>query len=219
MNWIELIRRLLVEHDLSIHGFSKRTGMNHVTVKKIMNGVTEVIQQKTKSRIERAFQIAIDDRDPDNLIVTANPNINKSITELTDNLIERYSPRGNYVLGTVTAGTGVGVAFEQKMIESLEYPVDSCFWYVIDKHNGDSMYPLLVENDKVLVDRAFPQKRIKETDVVLVEYSGRGAIKFFSRSEDDANILVFYSANGVVPHLILRRDNCEYFKVVLIKKI
>lgn len=219
MNWKELIKRLLVEHDLSIHGFSKRTGMNHVTVQKIMNGVTEEIQQKTKHRIERAFQISINDDDPENLTVTANPQIAKSITELTENLIEKYSPQGNYILGTVTAGTGTVLDFEQKMVEQLEYPVDTCFWYVIDKQNGDSMYPLLVESDKVLVDRAFPQKRIKETDMVLVEYSGRGAIKFFSRSEHDANILVFYSANGAVPPLILRKEDCEYFKVVLIKKI
>lgn len=221
MSWIELIVQLMSENDLSAYAFSRRTGMNHVTILKILNGKTEVIQNKTKGRIERAFNIKIDDSDPSNLIVTAlSYNHSRSIADMTNEIIEKYSPvRGNYVLGTVTAGRGAVLNYENEQIEELDYPVDTCFWYVIDKHNGDSMYPFLVENDRVLVDRAFPTKMIKETDLVLVQYAGKGSIKFFSRSEDDANILVFYSSNGAVAPLILKKENCEYFKVVLIKKL
>ncbi len=222
MKWSKLINDLLNERDFSIYAFSKFVGLNHVTIINILNGKTSEVHLKTKNKLEKAFHIKIDDTDPDNLIVT------KSITQMTDELIGKYGQTknnsapavgGNYVLGTVTAGRGTVLDFENEQIDVVNYPVDTCFWYVIDKHNGDSMYPLLVENDRILVDRAYPKKLIKETDLVMVVYQGGGAVKFFSRSEDDANILVFYSSNGSVAPLILRKENCEYFKVVLIKKL
>lgn len=223
MDWKELIRHLMSENDLSAYAFSRRTGMSHVTITKILTGVTGEVQQKTKGRIERAFGLVIDDSDPANLILSKAPP-GRSITEMTNDIVEKYGtyPRklsGNYVLGTVTAGRGEVLDYENTFIEDMDYPNDSCFWYVIDKQNGDSMYPFLVENDKILVDRSYPRKLIKETDLVMVQYAGKGTVKFFSRSEDDANILVFYSSNGNVPPLILRKENCEYFKVVLVKKI
>jgi hypothetical protein len=220
MTWRDLVGSLISENMLSINAFAKKCYLHHTTVLNLMSDKTSSVQLRTKTNIEKAFGILIDDTDPNNLIVTQTDFQQKRISNMVNEIIEKYSPvRGNYVLGTVTAGRGNVLDYENKEIEEIDYPVDSCFWYVIDKHNGDSMYPFLVENDRVLVDRAFPTKMIKETDLVLVQYAGKGAIKFFSRSEDDANILVFYSSNGSVAPLILRKEKCEYFKVVLIKKL
>lgn len=223
MTWPELINSLISENLLSVNAFARRCHLHHTTVLNLMSEKTSTVQLRTKMSIEQGFGITIDDSDPQNLIVVKAPNSESRISTMVNNIIEKYGggahPKGNYVLGTVTAGRGQVLDYETEMIEELDYPVDTCFWYVIDKHNGDSMYPFLVEGDKILVDRSYPSRKVKDTDLVLVQYSGKGSVKFFSRSEEDANVLVFYSSNGNVPPLVLRKENCEYFKVVLIKKI
>jgi hypothetical protein len=219
MAWRDLINSLISDNMLSINAFAKKCYLHHTTVLNLLSDKTSAVQLRTKSNIEKAFRIKIDDSDPNNLIVTASPS-SRSIVDMTNELIERRSPvRGNYILGTVTAGRGAVVNYETAQVNVLDYPSESCFWFNLDKQNGDSMYPMLTENDRVLVDMQFPRKQIKEYDIVMVVYQDRGSIKFFSRSDDDANILIFYSSNNLVAPIILRKENCEYFKVVLIQKI
>lgn len=217
MTWRDLIGRLISDNMLSVNAFAKKCYLHHTTVLNLLSDKNSTMQLRTKNNIEKAFNIKVDDSDPENLIVTS------LATGVGNGLVVGYDSdsngKGNYLLGTVTAGRGDVLNFDEAILEKLEYSIDTCFWYVIDKQNGDSMYPFLVENDKILVDRTYPRKLIKETDMVLVQFSGKGAVKFFSRSEDDANMLVFYSSNGAVAPMILRKENCEYFKVVLIKKV
>lgn len=213
-----MITRLISENDLSPHAFAKRTGVNHVTVNKILQGVTTEVQLKTKGRIERAFGIKIDTTDPNNLIVTKAP-VSKLINDITNELIERPALYGNYVLGTVSSGRSIISSESQETVEELNYPADTHFWYIMDKQQGDCLFPFLSENDKILVDRSYPQRLVKESDLVFVQYSGKATVRFFSRSESDANMLVFYCPNSISPPLVLHRENCVYYKIVLIKKI
>lgn len=187
-------------------------GIDAVSIWRLKNGKGRKLQQSTKAKFESAFKIRINDDDPENLLITYGEEA--SYKSETRNL------RGNYLIGAVSAGRAQLLDYEDKAIEEIDYPIDSCFWYTIDKQNGDSMYPLLCENDKVLIDRNLSKRLIKEMDIVVVFWGNSyAAVKLFGRSETDANILVFHSANIMVPPIILHKDKCEYFKVVLIKKV
>lgn len=187
-------------------------GIDAVSIWRLKNGKGRKLQQGTKAKFELAFNIRINDDDPENLLI--NLSSEPSFNNETKNL------RGNYLLGAVSAGRAQLLDYEDKTIEEIDYPIDSCFWYTIDKQNGDSMYPLLCENDKVLIDRSLSKRLINEMDIVVVFWGNSyAAVKLFGRSETDANILVFHSANIMVPPIILHKDKCEYFKVVLIKKV
>lgn len=215
MNWKDFIVELengLLGERFSDAELANKIGVDRVTIWQIRNGKKQYIQQNTKGKFEKAFSIRINDDDPENLLITYG--------EKAPSLKEVKNLRGNYLLGAVSAGRAQLLDYEDKTIEEIDYPIDSCFWYTIDKQNGDSMYPLLCENDKVLIDRSLSKRLINEMDIVVVFWGNSyAAVKLFGRSETDANILVFHSANIMVPPIILHKDKCEYFKVVLIKKV
>ncbi|MCA0388524.1 MAG: S24 family peptidase [Bacteroidetes bacterium] len=221
MNWKDFIVELengLFGERFSDAELANKIGVDRVTIWQIRNGKKQYIQQNTKGKFEKAFSIRINDDDFENLQIIQRTDL-PSNHELTSTK-SRIEVRGNYLLGAVSAGRAQLLDYEDKAIEDIDYPIDTCFWYSIDKQNGDSMYPLLCENDKVLIDRNLSKRSIKEMDIVVVFWGNSyAAVKLFGRSETDANILVFHSANIMVPPIILHKDKCEYFKVVLIKKV
>ena len=67
MNISELLDRLFKENNFNPYSFSVRYGGTDVTYRDILTGKTGHLSYKVKSRIEHAFNIRINDKDPKNI--------------------------------------------------------------------------------------------------------------------------------------------------------
>jgi len=150
VNWSEFLNHLFLEFRYNTSKFEKDFGISNVALGKILKGVTQKPNVLTISKIEKAFNIKIDDRDPNNITYTT---LSKSPVPNTGVEFENQMQTFEYpVLSEVYAGDPKRIEVEYNdFYEPFTYKRKDhkCFALMV---NGDSMETTLRHGDIVLVD-------------------------------------------------------------------
>ncbi|MEW6196805.1 MAG: S24 family peptidase [Bacteroidota bacterium] len=149
MDWPELIKELFREHRYNTYKFEKDFGVSNVAIGKILNGITKKPNTQTIKIIENAFNIKIDDSDPNNLSYIKLPvEKKKEETDFDDKIQIIEYP----ILSEVFAGNPDRIDVEYvSQHESFTYFRRNHRCFAL-KVNGNSMETTLRNGDIVLVD-------------------------------------------------------------------
>ncbi len=161
MNRLKEIRKL---KKLNQTEFAKKFNISQQTISNWENGITD-IDLETLTAISKAFNLSIDyilGETTDTLDISKV----KNIISIPQNL--KTLP----IVGTITAGYD-GIAYEDDLgqIEVLDtalcgYAPEECF---VLKIKGNSMYPLFIDSDLVLVHK---QNHVDNGTISVVLYNG-----------------------------------------------
>ena len=150
MTWAQLLKHLFSEYRYNTYKFEQNFGISNVATGKILNGITKKPNTRTIEMIEHAFNIKIDDSDPQNLSYKVLPA--KEAESASREFDEEIQTLDYPVLSEVFAGNPdkIDVEYSGQYEPYIYYRKHhNCFALRV---NGDSMETTLRSGDTVLVD-------------------------------------------------------------------
>lgn len=137
----------------------------------------------------------------------------------SSNFDKGFESSGVYkVLGSIPAGKAEFSEWENvNESKSIDYDPDTHFYLKVDSEFGYSMMPVVNPGDLVLVSTT---AKVKDGDLVAAIYDKtKGALKIYNENKDAPFLAILTSYNQAIPPIIIKKENLQMYKVVLIEKV
>ena len=184
-----------------------QTGVSNAVVSQIRSGKTKSPNNYTIKKLEEGLGIRIDDSDPKNITYTKAPKPKKIDSEDEDivrEFNEGYSINEWHLplLGDIPAGMGEFNGYDQT--ETVTLDSRRQFMLRVDRHNGESMIPLLRPGDLVVCDL---QAKVRPGDIVAAKWgNNQAAIKLYGDNSKLPGTVILESYNRNTSLVILNLD-------------